>query len=62
VLCRAAVAAKLKQVPGVIAYDVDLKSDSATVLYDPAKVSIEGLKQAVGQAGFQVKGVEEIGK
>lgn len=54
--------AKLKQVPGVIAYDVDLKNDSAIILYDPAKVSIEGLKQAVVQAGFQVKAVEETSK
>ncbi len=61
-LCRAAVAAKLKQVPGVIAYDIDLKSDSATVLYDPAKVTIEQLKQAVTDAGFQVRGMEEIPK
>ncbi|MGH7847763.1 MAG: heavy-metal-associated domain-containing protein [Candidatus Binatia bacterium] len=59
-LCRAAVAAKLKQVPGVIAYDVDLKSDSATVLYDPAKVTIERLKQAIVEAGFQVRATEEI--
>ena len=61
-LCRAAVAAKLKQVPGVIAYDVDLKSDSATVLYDPAKVTIERLKQAIAEAGFQVRGIEELPK
>ena len=61
-LCRAAVAAKLKQVSGVIAYDVDLKSDSATVLYDPMKVSVEELKQAIAQAGFQAKSVEEISK
>ena len=60
--CEAAVAAKLKQVPGVIAYDVDLESDSATILYDPKKVSIEELKQAVAQAGFQAKSVEEISK
>jgi len=62
VLCRAAVAAKLKQVTGVIAYDVDLKSDSATVLYDPAKVTIERLKQAIAEAGFQVRGIEELPK
>jgi copper chaperone CopZ len=60
--CVAAVTAKLKNVTGVIAYDVDLKSDSTTVLYDPAKVTIEGLKQAVAEAGFQVRGVEEITK
>jgi copper chaperone CopZ len=62
VLCRAAVAAKLKQVPGVLAYDVDLKSDSATVLYDPAKVTIERLKQAIAETGFQVRGIEELPK
>ena len=58
-LCRAAVAAKLKQVPGIIAYEVDLKSDSATVLYDPAQVTIERLKKAIAEAGFQVRGIEE---
>jgi copper chaperone CopZ len=62
VFCKAAVAAKLKQLPGVIAYDVDLKSDSATILYDPTKVSIEALKQAIAQTGFQVRGIEEIAK
>ena len=59
-LCVAAVTAKLKKLTGVIAHDVDLKSDSATVLYDPAKVTIEALKQAVVEAGFQVRGLEEI--
>ncbi len=44
----------------MIAYDVDLKSDSATVLYDPVKVSIEGLKKAIAEAGYQVRGAEEV--
>ncbi len=61
-LCRAAVAAKLKQVTGVIVYDVDLKSDSATVLYDPTKLTINDLKKAIADAGYQVRGVEEIDK
>lgn len=60
--CKAAVSAKLKQLPGVIAYEVDLKTDSATVLYDPAKVSIEGLKKAIAEAGYQVRAVEEVGQ
>ncbi len=60
--CKAAVTAKLKQLPGVIAYDVDVKSDSATVLYDPAKVDIEKLKRAITEAGFQVRAVEEVGQ
>lgn len=60
--CKAAVSAKLKQLPGVIAYDVDWKSDTATVLYDPGKVTIEEIKQAIAQTGFQVRGVEEVSK
>jgi len=62
VLCRAAVAARLKQVTGVIVYDVNLKSDSATVLYDPTKLTINDLKKAIADAGYQVRGVEEIDK
>jgi copper chaperone CopZ len=60
--CKAAVSAKLKQLPGVIVYEVDVKSDSATVLYDPAKVTIEKIKQAIAEAGFQVRAVEEVGQ
>lgn len=47
---------------GVNAYDVDLKSDSATVLYDPAQVTIERLKKAIAEAGFQVRGIDELPK
>jgi len=54
--------AQLKQTSGVIAYDVDWKSDKATILYDPARVSIEELKKAIARAGFQVKGMEETSK
>ncbi len=46
----------------MIAYDVDLKSDSATIIYDPTKVTIDTLKQAIIQAGFKVGAVEEIVK
>ena len=60
--CKAAVAAKLKQISGVIAYDVDLKTDSATILYDSTKVTIAMLKNAITQAGFQAKQVEELAK
>lgn len=54
--------AQLKQTPGVIAYDVDWKSDKATILYDPARVGIEELKKAIARAGFQAKGIEELDK
>jgi copper chaperone CopZ len=46
----------------VIAYDVDLKSDSATVLFDPKKVSLEKLKQAIAEAGYRVRSVKELDK
>jgi len=39
---------------------VDLKSDSATVLYDSRKLTIERLKQAVEEPGFHVREIEEI--
>ncbi|MBI4525373.1 MAG: heavy-metal-associated domain-containing protein [Deltaproteobacteria bacterium] len=45
-----------------MAYDVDLKSDSATVLYDPAKLNIEKLKEAIAEAGFQVGGTEDVAR
>jgi copper chaperone CopZ len=54
--------AQFKQMSGIIAYDVDWKSDIATILYDPNKVTIEDLKQAVARAGFQVRAVEEVSK
>jgi copper chaperone CopZ len=50
----------LSLVPGVIAYDVDLRSNSATILYDPATVTIDGLEQAIAQAGYQVRGTREV--
>ncbi len=59
-LCRAAVSSKLNQTTGVVAYDVDLGTDSATVVYDPAEATVEDLKEAIADAGYQVRGVREI--
>lgn len=58
--CRAAVVAALGRVPGVVALDVDVRSDSATVLYDPTKATINDLKQAMAEIGFRVRGVREV--
>ncbi len=46
----------------MIASHVDLGTDSATVLYDPAKIDIDGLKQAIAEAGYKVRGVREVRK
>jgi len=50
----------LARTPGVIAYGVDLKSDSAAVLYDAGKVTLVELKQAVANSGFRVHGITEV--
>jgi len=39
-----------------------LKTDSVTILYDPAKVTIEMLRNAITQAGFQAKEIEDLAK
>lgn len=39
---------------------MELGTDSATVLYDPAKLDIAGLKQTITEAGYKVRGVREV--
>jgi copper chaperone CopZ len=41
---------------------VDLKNDSATVLYDSAKLTTEHLKQVIEETGFHVRAIEEIAR
>lgn len=59
-MCRAAVTARLDRVPGIITATVDLPTDSATVRYDPSQVTVEELKQAIAEVGYQVRGVREV--
>jgi copper chaperone CopZ len=47
-------------VPGVVAYAVDLRTNSATVLFDPAAVRVEDLQQAVRLAGFRVGAARDV--
>lgn len=51
--CSMSVAKALKGVPGVSDANVDLKLKEAKVTYDPAKASINDLKRAVGDAGYE---------
>lgn len=44
----------------MIAYNVQFDDDSATVLYDPEKVTLEALKAAVTAAGYQPRTVREL--
>lgn len=54
--------AQLKQTPGIIAYDVDWKSDTATVLYDSTKLTLDHLKQAIAKSGFRARAVLEVSR
>jgi copper chaperone CopZ len=58
-LCKAAVAFKLGRTSGIVAYSVDLGSDSATVLYDIKQLDLAELKEAIADAGYRVRGVRE---
>lgn len=51
--CSMSVAKALKGVPGVSDANVDLKLKEAKVTYDPAKASINDLKRAVEDAGYE---------
>ena len=50
--CVSNVTGVLKALAGVSEAQVSLASASATVHYDPATVSVEALREAVENAGF----------
>ncbi len=53
--CAATVERTLsKKVPGVISANVNFATETASVEYDPAAVSLEQLAQAVDKAGYQL--------
>jgi periplasmic mercuric ion binding protein len=53
--CPIVVKKALERVPGVSATSVDLEKKTATVTFDPAKVSAARLTQATTEAGFPSK-------
>lgn len=50
--CVRNVTAVLKALPGVDDATVSLEQGSATVSFDPAKIEVNALRQAVEDAGF----------
>lgn len=52
--CKAKVEQTLKAVKGVKAAEVDLEAKTATVTVKAGKVTVEALKAAVVDAGFEV--------
>jgi mercuric ion binding protein len=51
-LCPITVRKALEKVPGVETAEVDFKTKSAVVAFDPAKTSPDALAQATADAGF----------
>ncbi|WP_406655510.1 heavy metal translocating P-type ATPase [Methanolobus sp. ZRKC2] len=56
--CHKRVTDAISSLEGVFSVDVNLEDESATVEFDPDKTSIENIKQAVTDAGYEV-GEEE---
>ena len=52
--CQKAVTDALQGLSGVRSVQVDLGAGQATVAYDPAKVTVQAMKEAVAEAGYEV--------
>lgn len=50
--CVRNVTGVLKALPGVLEAEVRLEDAAARVQFDPAQVSVEALRQAITDAGF----------
>jgi P-type Cu+ transporter len=59
--CVSRVERALKKVPGVADANVNLATEKATVLFQPGSVGRENLRQAIEEAGYQIRGFEEAG-
>ncbi|MCL5039439.1 MAG: copper ion binding protein [Firmicutes bacterium] len=54
--CVMAVKSALRGLAGVSSADVSLMGKKAVVSYDPGTVTVEKMKEAVEEAGYQVVG------
>jgi copper chaperone len=54
--CVASVKRVLSALPGVQSVDVTLEPGKASVAYDPARVSVDQMRAAVENAGYDVAG------
>jgi len=52
--CKAAVENAVRQLSGVLAAEVDLSRKTVTVQYEPDRVSVEQMKQAIEEEGYDV--------
>jgi copper chaperone len=52
--CKSTVEGALKKLPGVESAVVDLAAKTATVTYEEGKVSVDQMKEAVEDQGYDV--------
>jgi len=52
--CVKAITAAVKALPGIGNVDVSLKKHNATVKFDESKITLEGIKEAIREAGYEV--------
>jgi P-type Cu+ transporter len=57
--CSAAVERALKKQPGVSSVSVNLATNKATLVYDPAQIKLGALKSAVEKAGYGAREIVE---
>ncbi|KKH47740.1 heavy metal translocating P-type ATPase [Methanosarcina sp. 1.H.A.2.2] len=53
--CQKSVADAISSLKGVESVDVNLEAESATVIFDPEKVSLDDIKEAVLKAGYSTE-------
>ncbi len=54
--CEIAITKALSSIPGVNEVEVDFASGQASVLFDPSRVAVAQLVNAVNEAGYQATG------
>ena len=54
--CEKTIQQAIKRLVGVNEVEVDFPTSQASVLFDPAKVTVADLMHAVTQAGYQASG------
>ncbi|ETS91771.1 MULTISPECIES: heavy-metal-associated domain-containing protein [Veillonella] len=57
--CKETVEGASLGLPGVLSAEVDLPEKTATVSFDPAKVSVETITTAIEKTGFEVASVAD---
>ena len=58
--CEYAVSSGLMKTKGITAFEVNLSKDRATMVFDPSQVTIDQIKQAIADVGYEVGEVTEV--